>query len=354
MFPGRYGERMSRRVTNGGLFPTRRAPPPLAPPVQLGTYPTPVAHLERLSRPGSELWVKRDDVTSPLYGGNKVRKLEHDLAEAHARGATRILTVGAAGSHHVLATAIYGAREGFEVEAVLVPQRRTDHVAEHLRADLAANLRAVGVGSWAAVPAAVARRLGKGVYFVTVGGSSVAGAMGYVEAAREIAAQVRVGALPEPDLCVVTLGSGGTAAGLAAGFALEAMKTRVLAVTVATPPAAVAWMAKRLARACARYVGTSPTDAVARLDFDARYLGPGYGERTPWGDEATAVAAREGLTLDPTYTAKTFARVLDATRAEHAGRVLYVHTLSSAPMAPLLEGAPPESNLPRKLARLLK
>jgi len=69
-----------------------------------------------------------------LYGGNKVRKLEYLLADARARGATRLVTIGAVGSHHVLATTLYGGREGFRVEAALVPQPRTEHVVEVVRA----------------------------------------------------------------------------------------------------------------------------------------------------------------------------------------------------------------------------
>src|SRR5215472_6673366 len=98
----------------------------------LGSYPTPLEPLEALSRPGCSLWIKRDDLTNPLYGGNKVRKLERLLADAKQRGAQRILTVGAVGSHHVLATAVFGRRAGFEVEAVLVPQPRTAHAVDDL------------------------------------------------------------------------------------------------------------------------------------------------------------------------------------------------------------------------------
>src|SRR5579883_1421299 len=172
---------------------------PLAPaapqPLALGCYPTPVERLDTLSNDASELWVKRDDLTHGVYGGNKVRKLEWLLADARTRGARRIVTVGAVGSHHVLATTYFGTRAGFEVLAVLVPQPRTDHVVEVLRADLALGLRVVPVSSWGVAPIAMLARLGRGTRLVTVGGSSVVGSMGYVQAARELAAQVRGGAL---------------------------------------------------------------------------------------------------------------------------------------------------------------
>jgi D-cysteine desulfhydrase len=320
--------------------------PRVAPePLRFGQYPTPVERIAALSTVETDLWVKRDDLTSPEYGGNKVRKLERLLALAAAHGAKRVVTVGAAGSHHVLATAYFGRKIGLEVEAVLVPQPGTPHVLEVLRADLAAGLRAIPVGTWAAVPLAVAARVAAGAEFLPIGGSNVVGSLGYVDAARELAAQVRAGALPEPDVCVVALGSGGTAAGLAAGFIAEKMATRVVGVCVATPPWLVRAAALRLARACARASGVRAQDvgrgAVrARLATDTRFLGEGYGCATEDGARATRLAMDVGLSLDPTYTAKAFAAALWHVRARRGQHILYWHTLSSAPMAVLLGGAP--------------
>ncbi len=319
-------------------------------------YPTPVECVRALSSPGCELWVKRDDLTNGGYGGNKVRKLEHVLGDARAQGADRIVTVGAAGSHHVLATTYFGTRAGLAVDAVLVPQPRTAHVVEVLRSSLGQGLRPFPVGSWGAVPLAVIRRIASGARFVPVGGSSVAGAMGYVDAARELAAQVRAGEVPEPDLCVVALGSGGTAAGLAAGFEAEGMKTRVVGVCVSGPTWVLRMVSLFLARACARRAGVPAPGRrmLARLAADTRFLGAGYGHSTPEGEEATAFARDSaGLSLDPTYTAKAFAAALSYVRGRRAARILYWHTLSSAPMAPLLRDAPTEGELAPALRALL-
>jgi len=332
------------------------SPAPLSPLSLGASYPTPVQRVDALCRPGSELWVKRDDLTHPVYGGNKVRKLEWLLAEARARGASRVVTVGAAGSHHVLSTAYFGRKAGLEVEAVLVPQPRTEHVVEVLRADLGLGLHAFPVRSWGAAPFALAARVLRGARLITVGGSSVTGSMGYVRAARELAAQVRAGELPEPDVCVVALGSGGTAGGLTAGFEAEGLKTRVIGACVSVPPWALHLAALRLARACARREGLRASGAWARERFvmDRRFLGAGYGHRTPLGDEATVVArAAAGLVLDPTYTAKAFAAALWQVRARAAPVVLYWHTLSSASMAPLLAGAPLEVDIDAPLRKLL-
>jgi 1-aminocyclopropane-1-carboxylate deaminase/D-cysteine desulfhydrase-like pyridoxal-dependent ACC family enzyme len=328
------------------------------PVLQLGRYPTPVVLAATLSRPGSDLWIKRDDLTHPVYGGNKVRKLEYLLAGALTRGATRLVTVGAAGSHHVLATTYFGKRAGLEVEAVLVPQPSTDHVLEVLRADVGLGLTAFPVNSWSAVPFAFARRVAAGAWPITVGGSSVSGSMGYVQAARELAAQVREGQLPEPDVCVVALGSGGTAAGLAAGFAAEGLKTRVVGACVSAPPWALRLISLSLARACTRLAtstsgsGNSRAAMRERLAIDTRFLGAGYGFDVPAGAEAAAAASEAGLVLDRTYTAKAFASALWHVRARQAKHVLYWHTLSSAPMGPLLEGAPALAALDPALRRL--
>jgi 1-aminocyclopropane-1-carboxylate deaminase/D-cysteine desulfhydrase-like pyridoxal-dependent ACC family enzyme len=326
-----------------------------AGPSLIGRYPTAVEHIGALSTPGSDLWVKRDDRTHEVYGGNKVRKLEFLLADALSHGASRVVTVGAAGSHHVLATTYFGRRAGLEVEAVLVPQPRTSHVLEVLRADVAQGLRPFPVTSWGAAPWATLQRMIRGARFIPVGGSSVVGSMGYVGAARELAAQVRDGVLPEPDVCVVALGSGGTAAGLAAGFEAEGLRTKVVGVCV-SPPAWVLWRLSRwLARACAHRVGVRATrgSIEARLTADARFMGGGYGHAIEAGDEATRVAdGAAGLTLDPTYTAKAFASALWHVRARRGRHILYWHTLSSAPMAPLLEGAPSDGSLATSLRAL--
>jgi 1-aminocyclopropane-1-carboxylate deaminase/D-cysteine desulfhydrase-like pyridoxal-dependent ACC family enzyme len=308
-----------------------------------------------LSRPGSDLWIKRDDLTHEVYGGNKVRKLEYLLAEALTGGATRVVTVGAMGSHHVLATTYFGGRAGLGVEAVLVPQPSTEHALEVLRADLRLGLKAFPVNSWSGVPIAFARRVIAGAWPIPIGGSNVSGSMGYVRAARELASQVRAGELPEPDVCVVALGSGGTAAGLAAGFAAEGLKTRVVGACVSGPPWALRLVSLSLARACAGRAGARATFAAMRerLAIDTRFLGAGYGHASPAGVEATAVAHDAvGLALDATYTAKAFASALWHVRARQAKKVLYWHTLSSAPMDPLLVGAPSWMELDPALRKL--
>jgi 1-aminocyclopropane-1-carboxylate deaminase/D-cysteine desulfhydrase-like pyridoxal-dependent ACC family enzyme len=292
-----------------------------------------------------ELWVKDDGDTAELYGGNKVRKLEFVLAAARARGAQRIVTFGAGGSHHVLATTLYAQRVGLATAAVLWPQPWTAHAEETLRAALAAGLQALAVGSRAAALPAVARILARGDHLVPPGGSSRVGARGYLAATRELAAQIRAGEAPEPDAVVVPLGSGGTAAGILAGVVAERLRSHVIAVDVAIGSAAAVPLVLYLAHG----VGGRLADLARRLRVERGHLGAGYGHPTDAGTRATAEARAMGLTLDPTYTAKAFAAALDHVRRA-PGVVLYWHTLSARPLDPLLADAPA---LPAALASLL-
>ncbi len=310
----------------------------------LGTFPTPVHALEALSTPRVLVYVKRDDRSGEAYGGNKVRKLEPVLFDARARGKTRLLTVGAAGSHHVLATATYGLAAGFAVAAVLVPQPGNLHVVTNLRASLGRGLEPICARGFHEVPLQVLAHMTPQTAFVSLGGSSVTGTLGYVDAAFELRAQIEAGALPEPDVIVTALGSGGTVAGLAVGLEAAGLASRVVAVAVSSPVFVLEGLMARLVRRTARRAAVDAAGALARVRVEGGFLGAGYGHATPQGELATARAAEVGLALDPTYTAKAFAAALaEIARLEAAGEprtVLYWHTLSSAPMAPLLATAP--------------
>jgi 1-aminocyclopropane-1-carboxylate deaminase/D-cysteine desulfhydrase-like pyridoxal-dependent ACC family enzyme len=314
----------------------------------IGQYPTPVEHHEKLG-----LWVKRDDLTNPIYGGNKVRKLDRLIPYALEHGKKRIVTVGAVGSHHVLATAVHASRAGLLVEAAVVPQPRTEHVERNLRVDLALGAKLHPARSYAGAALSMIVRARPSTYLVPMGGSNVVGSLGYVDAAYELAAQVKAGALPEPDVIIVTVGSGGTAAGLVAGLALSGLSTRVIGIVVAAPVWFVSYWTRRLVRAVyARAGGRDPAALGGRLELLTTELGAGYGEPTEAGKRAKAIAHdAAGLSLDLTYTAKCFAGALECVRSARFQNVLYWHTLSSASLEPLLENAPA---VPPSLERLLR
>ncbi len=299
------------------------------------------------------LWIKRDDRTAPAYGGNKVRKLEFLFADARRRGLERVVTVGAIGSHHVLATAIHGRARGFGVDAVLSPQAPSDHVRDQLRLILAGCDRCVLADGYEARPRALAELCAprgggdRGGYPIPAGGSTPVGALGFVSAALELEDQVRSGEAPAPERIYTALGSCGTLAGLAVGLGLGRLPTAVVAARVTDGTMAGRGLVTRLARGTAallrkRAPGLGRRSRrwarPARFRVDDRFHAPGYGEPRPDVDEALALARGEGgLTLEGTYTGRAFAALVADARAgllRHR-TVLFWHTLSSADLGAL-------------------
>jgi D-cysteine desulfhydrase len=254
-----------------------------------------------------------------------------------------ILTVGALATNHGLATALYARDQGIRTALALVDQPRDDHVDRQLaRIERSGariyrthgTLRTLAAAPFIYAASTDWRRL-RPPYFLPVGGSSPIGTLGYVDAALELAAQVERGDLPEPAQAVVALGSGGTTAGLVLGFALSGLRTRVVAVQVndRTPldPARVARLAERTRRLLARRGAKLPAVRIAAGDVrvETRWLGAGYGHRTPEADRALELAQRaEGLGLEPVYTGKTMAGLLAMRAAGELGDgpLLYWHT----------------------------
>ena len=324
------------------------------PWLEVAKLPTPVERVDAVSdAAGASVWCKRDDLTALPYGGNKVRKLEWLLGDARARGCDTIVTTGAFGSHHVLATALYGRANGFEVHAVLFPQPWNEHVEAQLRADLKASAILHPARSYAEVAARMAwiatrlRMQRRHAYLMGPGGSSPVGALGYVEAGLELARQIDEGRVPEPDAVYASAGSGGTAAGVAVGLAAAGLTTRVVAVRVtdriAINRAVLGQLVRRTVRLLRRHEARFPDvvrEAMDNLVIDGTQLGAGYGAVTSEAEAARRIAERDGLSLDPTYTSKALAGLLADAHAGRTERPLLWQTLSSADMAPLVEGAP--------------
>jgi 1-aminocyclopropane-1-carboxylate deaminase/D-cysteine desulfhydrase-like pyridoxal-dependent ACC family enzyme len=311
--------------------------------------PTPLA---RLASERGEIFVKRDDLTHARYGGNKVRKLERLLDEARDRGARRIVTMGAAGSHHVLATALFARELGIEVVGLLTPQPRSDHATETLRATALHASELVAMRSPSGVVTALRRLASRETFVIPPGGSTVTGALGYLACAAELADAVREGSLAGPLEIVVPVGSGGTAAGLAVGVARARLDARVIGVSVASPPPLLHAAARALTVRVARAAGIPPADALARLAFDAGFVGRGYGHRLLDGPRMEQQTIGIGMAVDPTYTEKALACAFERA-ARGAATVIMVATLSSAPMGPLLVGAPEEHALDPSIRALL-
>lgn len=333
------------------------------PRVALLRRPSDVHPLDALA-PG--LWLKRDDRAGLIYGGNKPRKLEFILAEALARGLDTVLTFGAIGSHHALAVALCGKQHGLRMILVAVAQPPTPHVMETLQRTLDTGARIEFVGSSPGAALAGARRWllpgagHKRPLLVLPGGSSPLGCVGFVEAALELEAQVRAGALPEPSVIAVPVGSMGTAAGLLAGLGLTSLRSRILGVVVndllpisERRVRALAGRTLRLLRKRGAPVADAPAGA-GRLDLPRAWMGRGYGHPTPEGERAVARAADAGIALEGTYTGKAMAAVLEGMgRGELPGPVLFWDTFSSFPLPPVARPPDPAA-LPAPLRAFLR
>jgi D-cysteine desulfhydrase len=333
------------------------------PRIDCAQLPTPVEHLERL---GAEigiprLFVKRDDQSGTLYGGNKVRKLEYLLGEALEEGHREVWTVGAIGSHHVLATCIYARQQGLEPAALHFPQEVTDHVLDNLRALSTTRPKLTLVGNKAQIPIEVLRTKvrewlarGPDVYYIPGGGSSAVGALGYVNAVLEIEAQVEAGEMPEPDYIFSAAGTCGTVAGLALGCQMSDMEARPVGVRVLDRVLSNSATIVKLCRQMAsllREHGVEDVPKVGPGDFELLhdYFGDAYGVPTDAGRRAIRLAdTHADLTLEPTYTGKAFAGLIGARDAFDLddATVLYCHTLNGVDLSDRIDRANVDSDLP--------
>ena len=313
------------------------------PYTSLGTFPTPVGRLEQLGY--ENLWIKREDLSSPLCGGNKVRKLEFTLAAAVHEGRTKVMTMGGFGTNHGLATAIFGRQLGLATRLLLYPQPVTRLVKEklllfhHYGVELRCYRTLLGAGVALYTTQRVANPR---AYVLHSGGSSPLGTIGVVNAMFELRAQVDAGMLPEPDFIFCPLGSSGTMAGLSLGGLLAGLKSTVIGVRVTLDhvgPVPIAGagtvrgLMQRTLDLLRKHSPDVPAVNIPEQQVIGSYFGDGYGCATAAGREAMVRAReREGLDLDPTYTAKTFAAMSDfmARPGNEHKAGLYWHTYRPA------------------------
>lgn len=315
------------------------------PFISLTDLPTPLEPAPDLAANiGMEkLWIKRDDLSAVVYGGNKVRKLEYLIADALQTGSDAIITFGATGSNHALATSIFAQRHGLTCYAVLIDQTVTPYVGTTLKyharigtvllhADTFKNSQQVADEAMANHPGGPDR-----VYYLPWGGSSWLGSIGFVDAALELAEQF--GPDDVPDKIYLACGSIGTAAGLALGLRLTNMPTKLVAVQVVPSPATsdrFINLFEETNRELHDRDGSFPIfgDALANVEMRREFLGPGYAEPTAESLEAIElISATEGLTLENTYTGKALAALVhDARETKRAGqRALFWNTYNGRP-----------------------
>jgi|SRR5690625_764411 len=313
------------------------------PRFRLGHFPTPLEFLPNLTRHlgGPDIYIKRDDCTGLATGGNKTRKLEFLVADALAQGADVLITQGAVQSNHARQTAAAAVVAGMQCK-ILLEERVTGAPEEYaesgnvmldhlLGAEIVARLPA-GTDMAAAMEdlAASLRKQGRKPYVIPGGGSNPVGALGYVACAQELLNQSFEMGL-EIDHVVHATGSAGTQAGLVAGFAAASSGIPVYGIGVRAPRPRQEENVWKLAQATLDYMGV-PQSVLDRSDVVANtdYVGDGYGVATNAMVDAIRLAAQtDAILLDPVYSGKGMAGLIDLIRKGHFKKgenIVFIHT----------------------------
>jgi len=315
------------------------------PRIHLAHLPTPLEPLPRLSRElgGPDIWIKRDDCTGLSTGGNKTRKLEFLMAEAQAQGADMVMTQGAIQSNHARQTAAFAAKLGMECHILLEDRtgsKDTDYhrngnvMLDHLHgATIATRPGGLDMNAELQAYAQTLRTQGRKVYTIPGGGSNPTGALGYVNCAFELVSQANDRSL-SIDHIVHATGSTGTQAGLIAG--LKAMNANIALLGVSVRAARMPQEDNVYKLACATAEKLGCAGVVTRADVVANsdYVGKGYGIPASSTIEAIETFAQlEGILLDPVYSGKGAAGLLDLIRKGYfkkGERIVFIHTGGSA------------------------
>ncbi|MGS3447268.1 D-cysteine desulfhydrase [Klebsiella electrica] len=306
------------------------------PRLELIGAPTPLEYLPRLSdHLGREIFIKRDDVTPLAMGGNKLRKLEFLAADALREGADTLITAGAIQSNHVRQTAAVAAKLGLHCVALLenpIGTHAENYLTNGNRLLLDLFNTQVEMCDALTQPNVQLEELATRIeaqgyrpYVIPVGGSNALGALGYVESALEIAQQCE-GAV-ELSSIVVASGSAGTHAGLAVGLEQLLPGAELIGVTVSRKAADQLPKVVALQQAVANSLELQATAGIQLWDD---YFAPGYGTPNDEGMEAVKLLAQlEGILLDPVYTGKAMAGLIDGInqkRFKDEGPILFIHT----------------------------
>ncbi len=303
------------------------------PHINLGTFPTPAYHTEKIAKLLNikNLYIKRDDQSgtplpdgTQLPGGNKVRKLEFLLADALNFGASSVLTIGDAGSNHALATTIYAKQVGLKSIIMLSPQIPTAYARRNLLLDLYFGADIHYFQSEAERDVAVARLAREcnknkrpTPYYIPMGGSNEIGNIGFVNAAFELKEQIKNGQLPLPDIIYITLGSAGMAAGIIVGLKAAGLPCKVIPVRISMTAEYKTWLLVQMINKTAAYLHsvdkTFPLLKISEQDItiENNFAGPGYAAITQETAHAIDLLSNlEGIKLDGTYAGKAFAALV--------------------------------------------
>jgi len=311
------------------------------PRLRITHAPTPLESMPRLTQllGGPNLWIKRDDCTGLATGGNKTRKLEYLMADALAGGADTVITQGATQSNHARQTAAIAARLGLQCHLIL--EDRTGYRHDDYRNSgnvfldrlFGARLSEVAAGTnMDEAMAQLAERLrgeGRRPYVIPGGGSNAIGALGYVTCALELAEQANNAGLAI-DMLVTATGSAGTQAGLVAGLQGARTGIPVLGIGVRAPKPAQEDRVFQLAAQTAELLGVAGAVERDAVVANCDYVGDGYGIPTAGMIEAVTMLARtEGILLDPVYSGKAMAGLIDLIRRGEMRKgqnIVFLHT----------------------------
>ena len=315
------------------------------PRVKLAHLPTPLEPMARLSKylGGPNLWIKRDDCTGLSTGGNKTRKLEFLMGEALMRGADTIITQGATQSNHARQTAAAAAKLGLACEILLEDRTGFHDAAYTLNGNVlldqlhgaSISLRAADTDMNAEMESLAAdlRDKGKKPYVIPGGGSNAVGATGYVNCALELVAQANETRLKIDHILLAT-GSAGTQGGLVAGLCAMNADIPVYGISVRAPKTRQEDSVFALAVKTAEFVGARDCVKREQVVANSDYVGQGYGLPTEGMVEAVKLLAQhEGILLDPVYTGKAMAGLIDLVRKGHFAKdanMVFLHTGGSA------------------------
>jgi len=307
------------------------------PKIKLAQLPTPIQKLERLSASlGTNIWVKRDDLSGFTESGNKIRKLEFTLAKARSEGADTLITCGGVQSNHCRATAILGARCDFDVHLALRGEAPASidgnlfmsHLAGAEISHFSPRYYNLHLDFIIQEICDDYRAQNKKPYFIPTGASDGTGVWGYVNAVQEIATQQKELGI-EFDTIVSATGSGGTQAGLTAGVTLHQLQADVLGMAVCDDASYFYDKVKKdLQDWKDQYRIDLDIDAL-KIQVNDRYIGQGYARTQPEVFNTIEKMIRsEGIGLDPVYTGKAFYGMLnEILDGELFGEnILFIHT----------------------------
>lgn len=315
--------------------------------ISLGIFPTPIqklSNIEAFLENKANIYIKRDDLTSNIYGGNKVRKLEFTLAKILAEKSTRIITGGGIGSNMTLAISAFAKKYNIKVNSVLFEQPLNEHVKNNLLLNSFFNNNICYCKNYLGLSIRLLEKLvfytfkdKKLPYLIVPGDSNPLSNLGYVNAVFELKNQIEENILPEPDFIFVSAGSCGTIAGLLAGIKLAKLNSKIMGVRVAEPIVAnkknIMKMANKTLTYISKYTKRNLSEYVTNSDFEilTDYLGEGYGYPIPKLQETISfLEQKEGIKLDPTYTAKTMLALIDfVNKSDRKYNVLFINTLNS-------------------------